>query len=98
VIGRLCLLAAVAGCASGPARSDRVRATDDFGKRAYAAAVECGLRETDIRISDRAGERSFIVQPSAMQMPGTAFICFLNWARENDVRVGFIAEPPPEKS
>jgi hypothetical protein len=91
-------MAVLAGCASDMARSDRARATDDLNRRTYAAAVGCGLREKDVAISDTAGERSFIVQPSAMQVPGSAFICFLNWGRENDVRVGFISEPPPEKS
>lgn len=96
MIGRFCLMAVLAGCASNVVRSAHPSATDDLARRAYAAAAECGLREKDIGISDTAGERSFTIQPSAMRVPGSAVICFLNWARDNDVTVGFISEPPPE--
>jgi hypothetical protein len=91
-------MAVLAGCASDAAPSTRPRATDGLARRTYAAAAECGLREKDIGITDAAGERSFIIQPSAMRRPGSAFNCFLNWARKNDVSVGFVSEPPPETS
>ena len=66
-------------------------------RQSIAEAVRgCGLREHDVTSEQGRGELRLIVQPSAFELPSAAVICFVTWAQDHDVAIGFISEPASE--
>ena len=88
------------GIVGNEAPSAEAFADDDTMGRVQAAARRCGLPGGAIvsGLGDSTRRESFVVQASAFDeesgSAGPAFVCFVNWAQANGVRIGFVSEPP----